>query len=526
MNFRLDDILQKLSDMPPEVVAELTGMAVATTSHLLWVPNPGPQFDAAMSEADEIFYGGEAGGGKTDLEIGLALTAHSRSLLLRRTNKEALGLVERMAEIVGHRDGWNGQHGVWRLGDRVIDIGGCQQEEDKQKYKGKPHDLICFDEVSDFEESQYTFIIGWNRSTDPNQRCRIIAAGNPPTRPEGLWVVKRWRAWLDPKYPNPAKPGELRWYTTGEDGEDTEVDGPGPHMINGEPILARSRTFIPAELADNPDLSADGRYAATLAAMPEELREAYRDGKFSMSLRDSAYQVIPTAWIKAAQARWTPNPPAGIPMCAIAADIAQGGKDKLVIARRYDGWYAPLVKVAGKQVPRGSEAAGLIVQNRKDDADIIIDLGGGYGGAAYEWLTGNGLKVYGYKGATASTARTKDKKLKFNNKRSETIWKFREALDPEQDGGSPIMLPDDPEIVADLTAPTFKVDARGIVVESKEDVCKRLKRSTDAGDAVMMAWAVGGRAITDLPLWMKGSGHNKKPKPKVVFGHQSARRAR
>ena len=37
------------------------------------------------------------------------------SLLLRRTNKEALGLVERMAEIIGDRDGWSGLAGIWRL---------------------------------------------------------------------------------------------------------------------------------------------------------------------------------------------------------------------------------------------------------------------------------------------------------------------------------------------------------------------------------------------------------------------------
>jgi hypothetical protein len=36
----------------------------------------------------------------------------------------------------------------------------------------------------------------------------------------------RWAPWLDPQHPNPAKPGELRWFTN-VDGKDTEVDGPG-----------------------------------------------------------------------------------------------------------------------------------------------------------------------------------------------------------------------------------------------------------------------------------------------------------
>ena len=86
-------------------------------------------------------------------------------------------------------------------------------------------------EGTDFLESQYRFIIGWNRSTSPEQRCRVIVASNPPTTAEGLWVVKYWAPWLDRTHPNPAKPGELRWFTT-VNGEDQEVNGPGPHMID------------------------------------------------------------------------------------------------------------------------------------------------------------------------------------------------------------------------------------------------------------------------------------------------------
>jgi hypothetical protein len=37
------------------------------------------------------------------------------------------------------------------------------EEPDKQRFKGDPHDLIVFDEGTDFLESQYRIIIGWNR---------------------------------------------------------------------------------------------------------------------------------------------------------------------------------------------------------------------------------------------------------------------------------------------------------------------------------------------------------------------------
>ena len=402
-------------------------------------------------------------------------------------------MVERVSEIIGNREGWSGQHGIWRLDDRTVEMSGCQLEDDKQKFKGSPHDLCCFDEVSDFTETQYTFIIGWVRSARPGQRCRVVAAGNPPTRPEGLWVLKRWAAWLDPNHHNPAAPGELRWYTTGEEGEEIEVDGPGPHLIGDDLVIARSRTFIPATLADNPDLK-DSGYAATLAAMPEELRAAYRDGRFDAGLKDRAYQTIPTAWVRMAQARWTETPPAGVPMCSMGVDASGGGTDPMIIAKRFGTWYDRIVRVPGKEIPierAGAYCAGIVVSHRRDDAAIVVDLGGGYGSSMFEQLHANGLAPLGHKGAEKAYGKTLCNKLTFANLRSAVLWRFREALDPGQPGGSLVALPPSATLLADLTAPTYEPDSKQIIVESKKAVCARLGRSTDEGDAVVMAWSKG-----------------------------------
>ena len=104
----------------------------------------------------------------------------------------------------------------------------------------------------------------------------------------------------------------------------------------------------------------------------------------------------------------------------------------------------------------------------------------------------NGIEPIAYKGAEASNARTADRKLGFYNKRSETWWKLREALDPSRAGGSGIELPDDQELLSDLTSVRFSaVQHRGamcIKAETKEDVVKRLGRSPDI--ATPMAGAV------------------------------------
>lgn len=491
----LDDIIGRLGALPEDQQKAVVADAMAATADMTWIPNPGPQTDAFFCQADETFYGGQAGGGKTDLGIGLAVTSHKRTLILRRINKDALKIVPRIEEVLGSRDGYNGQLQRWRLADRQIDIAGCEQESDKQRFKGDPHDLIIFDEGTDFLESQYRFIKGWNRSTDPNQRCRVLVTSNPPTTSEGLWVIKYWAPWLDPTHPNPARPGELRWFTTIA-GEDCEVDGPGPHVIPGEPrpVTARSRTYLPASLEDNPDLAATG-YASVLAALPEALRAAYRDGDFTVGLKDNAFQVIPTQWIVAAQARWTADGHKPFVMTAMGFDPAGGGSDSAELAARHGGWYAPLVSAKGEETADGSASAATIIRYRRNNAPVIVDVGGGYGGAVTLRLKDNGISHSPFNGAGASSGRTKDGQLKFANKRAEAWWKFREELDPDQEGGSPIALPPDSELRADLAAPTYEVGARGLLIESKEEIRKRLGRSTGKADAVIMALSEGNAAV-------------------------------
>lgn len=508
---RTEEVLKKLDSLSAGDRKAVIDLAVQATKDRVWCPNPGPQYQASVTEADELFYGGQAGGGKTDLGVGLALTEHQRTLVLRRIKGDAFKIVDRVQQILGTRDGYNGSDHVWRVDGRRVDFSGCEMEVDKQRFKGDPHDLIVFDEGCDFLESQYRFIIGWNRSANPKQRCRVLVTSNPPLTAEGLWVIKYWAPWLDPTHPNPAKPGELRWYTTiGE--EDVEVDGPGPHFVDGREVRARSRTFIPSTLEDNPDL-ASTNYGSVLSAMPKEYRDAYRDGKFTASLRDGIHQLIPTAWIIAAQDRWTQDGWKDHLMTAMAMDPAGGGRDSEVIAFRHGGWYGKLIEAQGKQTADGERAAGAILVVRKAGCPIVLDMGGGYGGAVALRMKDNKMPYLAFNGAESSNAHTRDGKIGFYNKRAEMYWKFREALDPDQEGGSPVILPPDPELRSDLAAPTFSMKAKGILVESKDSLRDRLGRSTGKGDAVVMCWSQGDRAVK------RNLGASIGRVPKVVMGH-------
>lgn len=536
----LDDLIIRVNKLPPDERDAAEEDAIADTGDMVWLPQPGPQTDAYLSEADELYYGGQAGGGKTDLIVGLSLTAHTDSLLLRRVNKDARDIMDRVGEVLGHTEGRNLSTWEWKRGDGKIEFGGCEHEKDKERRKGIAHDLKAFDEIGDFSEAQFRFIKTWTRTSKEGQRARVVCTGNPPTNPEGLWVIQYWGPWLDPRHPNPAKSGELRWFISDDEGHDKEVDGPGTYPLfdeNGSPrlkddgsqdsVIARSRTFIRAKLSDNKYYGPE--YAAVLDALPAELRAAYRDGRFDKSLKDNPRQTIPTSWVMAAieRRRKRPKAPPGIPMCAIGVDPTGGGTDEFVMAPRHDGWYADIVAIPAKLVPMGSDMAAQIVKIRRDQALPVVDCGGGYGGGIVQTLTENEIPFLTHKGAESVSTRDKSGKLKFANKRSEVIWRFREALDPDQVGCSIIELPDDARMIADLCAPTFTVTSKGIVVESKVDVCDRLKRSTDRGDAVVMAWSGGLKGIEVAGGWDQYGGASQgkyKRQPNVVMGHQSQRR--
>ncbi len=380
----------------------------------------------------------------------------------------------------------------WRLYDgRIVELAGVQHEHDKENYQGRPHDFYGFDELPQFSESIFRFVTGWNRTTDQGQRCRVVGAGNPPTNADGEWVIRYWAPWLDQQHPHPALPGELRWFAV-LNGEDSEVESSEPFTYKDELIEPKSRTFIPANLKDNPFLMDTG-YRATLAAMPEPLRSQMLYGDFTAGGQDDPWQVIPTAWIRAAQVRWTPGGKPDGPQDCVGVDVARGGSDKTVLSRRYGAWFAPLEKYAGKSTPDGQAVASLALQALVDGGQANVDVIG-VGASVYDLLQQENANVLAVNFAEGSKETDRSRTLRFVNKRAECYWKLRESLDPDK--GDELMLPPDSELLADLCAPRWSMRARGIQVELKEEIVHRIGRSPDSGDAVVLAFAdLGGLEV-------------------------------
>lgn len=527
----LDEITRRLTDLPEEKKKEVIKTALEATKHLAWIPNAGPQTDAYHSKADILLYGGQPGGGKTALLLGLALNSHSRSLIVRKQFADLDGVVDNLVGILGSSKGVaRGGRPKYRSSDgkRLVSFQGLSGGDgglDAGK-QGNAFDFVGADEAAQLTENEVRALIAWNRrgsGVPESQRCRIVLASNPPLNSTGDWLGDFFRPWFDPLHPNPAKFGELRWFYFDDAGKSVETEQTTSFELSGKTIYPHSRTYIPASLRDNPFLSED-EYQKNLQAFQEPYRSIIMSGNFLVARKDQDYQLIPTEWVREAMERWkkNPHPPKGVPMCAMGCDMVGGGKDEAIIARRYDYWFDEMISVKGQDVPDGN-LSGVIFMHRIHDALIAIDMGSGYGQATWNSFKENiGTNfLYSYKGSEAGIGRTKDKQLGFYNKRSQAYWKFREALDPSQIGGSPVCLPPDPKLLADLTAPTFNIESRGIIVEKKDEVIKKLGRSPDRGDAVIMAWDCGRRGLLPVSAGQSNFRNSSLPTKAVMDNRKS-----
>jgi len=426
----------------------------------------------------------------SDLLLGLAVTAHEKTIIFRREYVQLRELVDRSHEILENTPARYSQtEARWKdiPGGKTLEFGAVQREKDKEKFKGRPHDLIAFDEIPDFTETQFRFLMAWNRTTMPGQRCRVVCAGNPPTTPEGRWVVRYWAPWLRKDYSNPARPGELRWFVS-MDGRDLEVDGPDPITHHGETIYPKSRTFIPSFVTDNPYFSGTD-YLSQLQALPEPLRSQLLSGNFFLEEQPQIRQVIPTEWVRQAIARWKPDDiRAEQPPTDVGLDPSRGGADQTVLSPRVGTYFKPLIVYDGYQVPDGNVCATYVIEELGDEFEglLRVDIIG-IGAGCYDILsTSTEYQLADINFSAKSYATDRSGKLQMRNVRAEAYWTMREALDPEH--GDHIALPPDEELVEDLTTPLWTRTTQGILIEDKEQVRKRLGRSPGKGDAVVISY--------------------------------------
>ena len=520
----IDSVMEALQQLPKAKIEELQEKLAPFVGRV-WLAQPGKQLLAYHSKADELLYGGAAGGGKSDLLVGLSLTAHTKSLVFRAQSTDLDDLWNRLGEvgqpIIGTN---NSQKKVIKTTDgRVIEGGHLSDPGSEKAWQGRPHDLIGFDEAAQLDELRVEFVMRWLRSTKKGQRQRVVFATNPPL-PEikdgklvdtgvGDWLLRWFAPWVDDRFPRPAENGELRWCYMVREGDRLEtiwVDEPGCYRSGevepvhfdtpadrqdaidmGRVLVAKSRTFIRSLLKDNVFLKGTG-YAERLSATPEPLKSMLLLGDFTVKTEDHPMQVIPTQHVLMAQERWYAwqNDPElkKLVMLVMFGDIAQGGADTTVLAPlfRHD-YFGELTTKPGRLTPDGDAVSQLIMGSRRNNALLGLDGTGGWAGSTAAHLKlQHGIDPELVVSSHASAEYTSDGMYRFANVRSEMWWRFREALDPKS--GYDIALPPGARLRAQLTAPQWGPKGKLLYIESKDELFKRLNSSTDEADAVIGAW--------------------------------------
>ncbi|MGB5168042.1 MAG: hypothetical protein WBP49_06510, partial [Acidimicrobiia bacterium] len=97
-------------------------------------------------------------------------------------------------------------------------------------------------------------------------------------------------------------------------------------------------------------------------------------------------------------------------------------------------------------------------------------------------------QLIGYVGSKSSARRDRSGLLGFFNKRSESYWALRDALDPAT--STQLALPPHDDLMQELLVLTWSEQSGKIKLMTKEDVGKTLGRSPDYSDALAMAWSV------------------------------------
>lgn len=140
-------------------------------------------------ECREAFYGGAAGGGKSDALLMAALQYVDipgyAAILFRLTHTDLAlegALMERADTWLAGTDArWNGQDKRWTFpSGATLTFGYMESEKDKFRYKSAEFQFIGFDELTQFTETKYKFMFSrLRRLKGVTIPLRVRSASNP-----------------------------------------------------------------------------------------------------------------------------------------------------------------------------------------------------------------------------------------------------------------------------------------------------------------------------------------------------------
>lgn len=272
-------------------------------------PQPGPQEAFLATPADWAFYGGAAGSGKSFATI-LDPLRH-----VHRPGFRAVMFRREMTRLVGSGSIWEESQGIYPLlgatsrmspvlewrwpSGAVIEMRHLQHEKDKHAHQGKQYAAAYFDEITEFEEGQFWYLMSRLRTISG---VRPYARGTCNPDPDS-WVRRFIDWWIAADgYPIAERSGVIRWFA--RVGDDIAWADTREQLLEQnpsvEPTDPQTFTFIAARLKDNPALTAkDPTYRARLRSLPRVERERLlgdEDRGGNWNIRAAAGLLFQRAW--------------------------------------------------------------------------------------------------------------------------------------------------------------------------------------------------------------------------------------
>jgi len=236
--------------------------------NFLWAPYP-RQARAMRCDADQIFYGGAAGGGKTDCSLAFNIRGVMdwgkawRGIIFRKTYPQLEEVIRRGRELFAPMGAkYSDSKHIFRFPNGAeVRLANLERDTDVERYQGHQYTLIVFDELGNWRTDYcWTYMTSRNRSP-AGVPCQMLGTGNPGGA---------GHAWIKNMF---------------VDGFKTDVKYNIPVAYDKEAGKWEyiSRCFIPSRLEDNPKLiEKDPKYKIRLLSLPGHLKRALYDGDWDV----------------------------------------------------------------------------------------------------------------------------------------------------------------------------------------------------------------------------------------------------
>lgn len=225
------------------------------------------------------------------------------------------------------------------------------------------------------------------------------------------------------------------------------------------------------------------------------------EGEFASSDQDG---VISLASIERSNQRWLERNDANRwgKLTGLGVDVGRGG-DPTVIAKEFDD--RAIKELVHSNKRDTMEVAGMVAALLRGNrfAKAVLDIVG-VGAGVYDRAREDESirsRVFPFVASARSEMLDQTGEMGFINLRAASWWNMREMLERDE-----YDLPPDDKLIGDLTVPKWRLMSGGkIKVEEKDEIRKRLKRSTDDGDSVVQIAMKRNLSAADDD--MEGLGH-------------------